>query len=162
MTIRSYSAKPRYRLDFRELMRLCEQNYAHLGPVMTALGDEDQARFVLPGGEGRELELVIRVLERARYTTVLRMEQDAVHDLLPPARLTVRLYHDVDMAEVTEALPFRRVWARHSYPNAWMHQEDEKNQWNRFLAEWLMHLREHGGSWQGLDDWCEAAVKSSG
>lgn len=156
-----YPAKRRYRLDFRELMRLCEQNYAHLGPVMNALGDEDEAGFVLPGGEGRELAFQVRVLERARYTTVLRLEQEAVHNLLPPARMTVRLYHDARMAEVTEALPYSRVWARHSYPNAWMHQEDEKNQWNRFLAEWLRHLREYGGSREGLSAWRDVAMKSS-
>jgi len=161
MKMRGRSIKPRYRLDFRELMRLCEQNYAQLGPVMTALGEQDHARFILPGGEGRELEFTVAVLQRSRYTTVLRLEQEAPHELLPPARLTVRLYHDVRMAEVTEALPFRRVLARHPYPNVWMHQEDEKNQWNRFLAEWLTHLREHGGSREGLAHWRDTAMKSS-
>jgi hypothetical protein len=160
MSIRRYPPRRRYRLDFRELMRLCEENYAHLGPVLNALGDEDRARFVLPAGPGDELECEVRVLERARYTTVLRLEQDAVHEMLPPARVTVRLYHDARMAEVTEALPFRSVKARHSYPNAWMHQEDEKSQWNRFLAEWLVHLRQHGGSRNGLANWRALPVKS--
>lgn len=58
--------------------------------------------------------------------------------------MTVRLYHDARLAEVTAADRFRRVPARHDYPNPAMHQPDEKQQWNRFLAEWLRHLRDHG------------------
>lgn len=161
MTVVRYPAKRRYRLDFRELMRLCEQNYARLIPLMTAMGDEDDAVFLLPGKPGRNLELSVRVLERCRYTTVLRLEQDTVHELLPPARVTVRLYHDARLAEVSEALPFRRVAARYAYPNAQMHQQDEKSQWNRFLAEWLIHLHKHGGSDQGLSAWRARAASGS-
>lgn len=140
----------RYRLDFPELMRLCEQNYGRLLPLLRALGDEDRGDFTLPGARGGDIGVAVRVLERCRYTTVLRMEQESVHELLPPSRITIRLYHDARMAEVTEALPSRRVQARHDYPNAAMHQKDEKRQWNRFLADWLVHLQEHGGSRKGL------------
>lgn len=132
-------------------MRLCEQNYVRLLPLLRALGDDDQALFTLPGPGGGEVEMHIRVLERCRYTSVLRLEQEAVHALLPRFRLTVRLYHDVRSAEVTESLPFRRVSARHEYPNRCMHQRDEKSQWNRFLADWLAHLHKHGRSGNGLD-----------
>lgn len=132
-------------------MRLCEQNYGRLLPLLRALGDEDRCVFTLPGSDGQEMELEVRVLERCRYTTVLRMEQDAVHALLPPSRLTIRLYHDARLAEVTEALPFRRVSARHEYPNRCMHQQDEKSQWNRFLGDWLVYLQKHGGSRRGLE-----------
>lgn len=151
MSRQQTAAKKRYRLDFPELMRLCEQNYGRLLPLLRALGDEDQGIFTLPGTGAEEMEVEVRVLERCRYTTVLRMEQDAVHSLLPPSRLTIRLYHDARLAEVTEALPFRRVSARHEYPNRSMHQRDEKSQWNRFLGDWLTHLHRHGGSRQGLE-----------
>lgn len=144
------TGRRRYKLDFPELMRLCEQNYGRLLPLLRALGEADRGDFCLPGGEGRDVALSVRVLEKCRYTTVLRMEQEAVHALLPPSRITIRLYHDARLAEVTEALPSRRVRARHDYPNARMHQKDEKRQWNRFLADWLVHLQAHGGSRKGL------------
>lgn len=146
------AGKRRYRLNFRELMRLCEENYGRMMPLMRVLGDEDAMSVSVPGPRGRDAELTVSVLERARYTTILRLEQSALHDLLPPARITVRLYHDARLAEVTEALPFRGIAARYAYPNRNMHQQDEKHQWNRFLAEWLRHLREFGGSRRGLSD----------
>ena len=73
-----------------------------------------------------------------------RFEDQALHDAMPAPRLTVRLYHDARLAEVTEASPFRRVQARYPYPNSQMHQRDEKAQWNRFLGEWLAHVHDHG------------------
>jgi uncharacterized protein YqiB (DUF1249 family) len=162
MTTTRQPGKKRYRLDFPELMRLCEQNYRRLTPLLTAMADDDEAVFQLPGARGMETECRVRVLERAPYTTVLRLEQDAPHALLPPARLTVRLYHDANMAEVTEALPFRRVQARYRYPNSRMHQQDEKSQWNRFLAEWLVYIHEQGGSSRGLEDLWAGAARSGG
>lgn len=132
----------RYRIDFRGLMAQCEANYARLLPVMRALGERDDLDLAF--GEERLRTVRIRVLERAPYTTVLRFEDQALHADLPAPRLTVRLYHDARLAEVTEASPFRSVAARYRYPNRHMHQRDEKAQWNRLLGEWLGHLHDHG------------------
>jgi uncharacterized protein YqiB (DUF1249 family) len=136
------NVRTRYRLDFRDLMAQCEANYAHLMPLIRALGEQDSLRLAL--GRERPHTLNVEVLERAPYTTTLRLEDQALHAAMPAARFTVRLYHDARVAEVTEASPFRRVQARYPYPNAHMHQRDEKAQWNRFLGEWLSHVREHG------------------
>lgn len=138
--------RQRYRVDLREMMTQCEANYGQLMRLMRLLGDDDQVYLSLPhGGEQTPKRLALRVLERCRYTTMLELEQETLHSLLPGPALTVRLYHDARSAEVTAARPYRRVQARHDYPNADMHQRDEKLQWNRFLAEWLRHLVEHGG-----------------
>ena len=132
----------RYRLDFRALMAQCESNYARLLPLIRALGERDSLAVAL--GDERPRTLNIRVLERAPYTTTLRLEDQALHANMPAPRLTVRLYHDARVAEVTEASPFQRVQARYPYPNREMHQRDEKAQWNRFLGEWLAHVHDHG------------------
>ncbi|WP_198588694.1 DUF1249 domain-containing protein [Alloalcanivorax mobilis] len=134
--------RSRYRLDFRALMAQCESNYARLLPLIRALGDQDTLDLAF--GDERPHTLNIRVLERAPYTTTLRLQDQALHDAMPAPRLTVRLYHDARVAEVTEASPFQRVQARYPYPNDKMHQRDEKAQWNRFLGEWLSHVQEHG------------------
>ncbi len=134
----------RYRLDFRGLMAQCESNYARLLPLMRAIGERDSIDLAMGGERPRTLN--IRVLERAPYTTTLRLENPSLHADMPASRLTVRLYHDARLAEVTEASPFRGVQARYAYPNPDMHQCDEKAQWNRFLGEWLLHVRHHGRS----------------
>lgn len=138
----SWVAKKRYRVDLPDLISQGEQNYARLMRLMQSLGDADHIRLRV--GAHSEKTLHVQVLERCRYTTEISLQQDALHAQLPGPSLTVRLYHDAQLAEVTEATPFRRVAARHDYPNPAMHQRDEKQQWNRFLGEWLRHLHDHG------------------
>ena len=132
-----------YKLDFPALMRQCEDNYARLMMLMPVLAEQDEWLLGLPGSAGAQRKVSIRVLERCRYTTELKLEMEAGHPLLPEASLTVRLYHDALLAEVVAAAAHARVPARHDYPNRDMHQRDEKHQWNRHLGEWLGHLREH-------------------
>ncbi|WP_442780657.1 DUF1249 domain-containing protein [Alcanivorax quisquiliarum] len=139
--------RQRYRVDLREMMAHCEANYGRLMRLLRWLGERDEARLLLPQGDAAPGSLTLRVLERCRYTTMLELEQHSPHSLLPGPALTVRMYHDARSAEVSGARPYRRtVPARHDYPNAAMHQRDEKVQWNRFLAEWLRHLQEHGAA----------------
>lgn len=137
--------RQRYRVDLREMTAQCEANYGRLVRLLQWLGERDEAQLLLPHGEAVPGTLTLRVLERCRYTTMLELEQHNAHSLLPGPALTVRMYHDARSAEVSAARPYRRtVPARHDYPNAAMHQRDEKIQWNRFLAEWLRHLHEYG------------------
>lgn len=138
------AANRTYRLDFPALMRQCEDNYSRLMALMPIFDDQDEWLLALPAGGRAERHVTLRVLERCRYTTELRLDVEGPHPLLPTASLTVRLYHDARLAEVIAAAPHVRVAARHDYPNARMHQRDEKHQWNRHLGEWLGHLREHG------------------
>ena len=56
----------------------------------------------------------------------------------------MRAYHDAGMLEVGSFQSCRRVEARYPYPNRRMHQQDEKYQQNRFLAEWLEHCLQDG------------------
>ena len=137
-----WTAHNDYRVDLPELLSQGEQNYARLMALLHPLQHQDQLQLQI-GTAGTQV-LRIEVLERARYTTEIRLRQEGVHRLLPGPVLIVRLYHDARLAEVTEVTPFRRVAARQSYPNPHMHQPDEKRQWNRFLSDWLRHVRDHG------------------
>ena len=58
---------------------------------------------------------------------------------LPLPHMEVRVYHDARMAEVVGAENARRFRSIYTYPNAAMHQPDEKTQLNLFLGEWLGH-----------------------
>ena len=51
----------------------------------------------------------------------------------------MRAYHDARMAKVIGAENARRFRGIYPYPNAAMHQPDEKTQLNLFLGEWLSH-----------------------
>ena len=83
--------------------------------------------------------LVLTVTESCPYTTTVQISQQDCLPWLPVPQLDVRVYHDARMAEVIGAENARRFRGIYSYPNAQMHQPDEKNQLNLFLGEWLGH-----------------------
>lgn len=125
----------------------CESNYYRLQCLFPALADCDERRVGLPGREG--VSMMLQVLERAPYTTLVEVSQQvdenqSLDDWLPQLRLRVRMYHDARMAEVINWSGVRRIEPRYRYPNKRMHQPDEKSQWNRFLADWLALGIGHG------------------
>ena len=54
------------------------------------------------------------------------------------------------MAEVISSQDIFQVQPRYDYPNKNMHQQDEKQQINQFLNEWLHLCLEHGQVSLGL------------
>ncbi|MNF81102.1 putative dehydrogenase [compost metagenome] len=83
--------------------------------------------------------LTLEVLRACPYTTTLRVRQEHSLPWLPVPQLEVQVYHDARMAEVVSAEHARRFRGIYPYPNALMHQPDEKAQLNVFLGEWLSH-----------------------
>lgn len=85
--------------------------------------------------------------ERHKKTKTLHSKGYNLVQLLHP-RMTIRLYHDARMAEVLSSQDVRQIKPRYDYPNTKMHQQDEKQQINQFLNEWLQlclslgHLRQ--------------------
>lgn len=150
------SAARRYRLDFRALMALCEENFTRLTELMRLVPEgHDSLQLSIQASAGLSRPLHLTVLERCPYTTMLILEMPAPHGSLPSTRLEVRLYHDARTAEVTQMSGDRGALARYEYPNARMHQQDEKHQWNRFLADWLANVKRYGQAstrvWQPAD-----------
>src|SRR5690606_39607422 len=126
--------RKRYQLDFPALMSQCEENYARMLSLLAVLGEQEEVTLDV-SADGGQRRIWVRLLEKARYTTILQLEQESLHPLLPAPSLTVRLYHDAQLAEATEARPSRRLAARNNYPNRAMHVPDAKHQWDRFLGE---------------------------
>ena len=132
--------KPRYKVDLTALHALCEANYARLLRLYPDYEASNRREFHL--GDER---VVLEVLERSRYTTHFRLHSLAhVERWLAPLRIDVRAYHDAGMLEVISFQTSGSVRGRYQYPNPAMHQQDEKNQQNRFLADWLEHCLQHG------------------
>nr|WP_010131759.1 DUF1249 domain-containing protein [Microbulbifer agarilyticus] len=152
--------RARYCVDLTTYHADCDANYLRLCKLMPELATNQNWRYQMPQGT-----LEMAVLERSRYTTevCLRASNVAPGDRaggakgakgakgatgtegsgwLTPPPITVRLYHDARMAEVVavngqgpvggDGLNFR-------YPNPAMHNEDERQQVNRYLSEWLAH-----------------------
>lgn len=94
------------------------------------------------------LAYTVTVNEVTRYTSLLTFEQKAEqeqifnHSYHP--RMSIRLYHDARMAEVISSQDIHQVKPRYDYPNKHMHQQDEKQQINQFLNEWLHLCLDHG------------------
>ena len=135
-----------YQPNLVSLMTLCANNYMLLLKVLAGKSALDEKRHFFISDF---LSYQVTVTEVTRYTSVISFEQESLrHSLknipgvvasaLHP-RMTIRLYHDARMAEVLATQDIRQVKPRYDYPNSQMHQQDEKQQTNQFLNEWL-HL----------------------
>lgn len=133
--------RERYRVDLVELQAACEANYARLMQLLPAMREAvgAQRRVALSLGEHALGVLALEVLETCPYTSTLSVRQEFSLPWLPVPHMEVRVYHDARMAEVIGAQSARRFRGVYPYPNADMHQPDEKTQLNLFLGVWLSH-----------------------
>jgi len=136
-------------------MTLCANNYLLLLKVQADKTQLDQQRHFFINDH---LAYAVTVDEVTRYTSLLTFEQKALEHNLPDQittkvktfsssfhpRMVIRLYHDARMAEVISSQDIIQVKPRYDYPNKNMHQQDEKQQINQFLNEWLHLCLEHG------------------
>ncbi|NQY86984.1 MAG: DUF1249 domain-containing protein [Colwellia sp.] len=126
-------------------MSLCANNYFLFLKIQAEQTQLDQQRHFFINDH---LAYVITVNEVTRYTSLITFEQkvsgqkkstnNTLFNSLHP-RMSIRLYHDARMAEVISSQDIHQVKPRYDYPNKHMHQQDEKQQINQFLNEWL-HL----------------------
>lgn len=138
-------ARTAYVTDLKSLQAECTANYLRMTRLLGSLEAGDVREVPLSGNSGRFGTLWLEVVERAPYTTIVRVCQAGVLDgIVDTPRMLVHLYHDVRMAEVTDFQRQRHFSGRYRYPNPRMHQPDEKLQLNRFLGEWLEHGLAHG------------------
>ena len=146
--INDHMNKPnaKYRPNLVGLMNLCETNYML---VLRLLADKELA------GEKREffisesLAYCLEVKEVTRYTSLITIAQQTNHQNESIAKImrpvmTIRLYHDARMVDVIDSQHIARVKPRYDYPNADMHQPDEKQQILIFLKEWLQLCLKQG------------------
>lgn len=129
-------ARPARPGSFTALMSLYESNHVRLGWLLPA-----SHRFGpdLVSAPETDLPLFLDVLERARYTTTLRMtyffEEDGAW--VPDPDLRIRIYHDARLAEVMACTPrprhealrgfdagagaeLSRRWTRNVMLNKWL------------------------------------------
>ncbi|HHM06325.1 MAG TPA: DUF1249 domain-containing protein [Gammaproteobacteria bacterium] len=112
-----------------------ERNFEKLEAAFPALFCGHNSLALVMAGRP---DLYVEVLERTRYTSLIKLSQSLG---LPPSvrdpLVKVRLYHDARVAEVLAYQNCRHLKAVYPYPNAAMFQPHEKRRVNHFLEEWL-------------------------
>lgn len=129
----------RNRQQFSSIMELYEKNYILLRQMLPEVKDlPDYWVSRVPG----HLDVHLWVLERAKFTTTLRMsyrfEGDSHRDTFEPD-LTVRIYHDARSAEAMSAIV-------RGEPRRMRHASKLEWRWalNHFLYRWLRYSNHIG------------------
>lgn len=152
--------RKKYQPNLVSLMSLCANNYFLFLKIQADKTRLYQQRNFFINDH---LAYTITVNEVTRYTSLITFEQkvleqevlkqkvftqkkstnNALLNSFHP-RMSIRLYHDARMAEVISSQDIHQVKPRYDYPNKYMHQQDEKQQINQFLNEWLHLCLTHG------------------
>ncbi len=116
-------------------MKVYEDNFLRLMllmPELKTFGKQCRGVLLQDG-------LHVDVLERHKYTTVIRLAQNLPLDFMSAAipTMIVRVYHDAEVAEVLSYQRHYRFKGKYSYPNPDMCHVREKQRVNEFLGEWL-------------------------
>lgn len=147
--------RKKYQPNLVSLMSLCANNYFLFLKIQADQTQLYQQRYFFINDH---LAYTITVNEVTRYTSLITFEQNVLKHkkyglqnstsktLLQSfhPRMSIRLYHDARMAEVISSQDIHQVKPRYDYPNKHMHQQDEKQQINQFLNEWLQLCLTHG------------------
>lgn len=124
----------------------CGLNYSLLVRLFKRFGVGDAVQFVLPFG-GHECRVNLALKALGPYTGLCEsrctLSQSASRWVPLPA-FTVRLYHDMQLAEVTDETSRQFIEGAYPYPNPAMVQPDEREQLDQFLNEWLSYCLHHG------------------
>ncbi|MGL5292643.1 MAG: DUF1249 domain-containing protein [Aeromonas sp.] len=130
--------------DLMALQRTCEVNYM---AIMKLLPPAASVGVVRRYQVGHDLQFALTITSESRFTNqvILTQHNPELPEYLQ-VQIEIRLYHDVRMAEVCATQQICRLQPSYDYPNKRMHQRDEKEQVNLFLAEWLKFCLRHGTS----------------
>ncbi len=145
--VKRIRTKRRYVPDLISDMAECDANYIRLLRLFPGMHEQDDLVFGVEGTMEDGAVVTIRISERCPYTTMLSVNVTGDDDNKPWIkwpRLEVRVYHDVNSAEVVSFERHRNFKYRYYTPNAQMFQPDEKSQINRFFGELLTFCINHG------------------
>jgi len=123
-------------IEYYAPLEVYGDNYERLMILLPALQHVSlEGKLEFTGCDGFCFEL----LETTRYTCVVRLTADwsLCSSLVPAPEVTVRLYHDAEVAEVLAYQKHSRFDVEYDYPNPNMFNKREKRRLNEFLQEWL-------------------------
>lgn len=124
----------------------CGLNYSLIMRLLKRFGTGVAMQFVLPFG-GQDCRVQMRLKDLGPYTGLCESQCSLLtgeKTWLPLPAFTVRLYHDMQLAEITDETSTEFIHGAYPYPNPKMVQPDEREQLDQFLSEWLSYCLHHG------------------
>lgn len=142
------SVVKKYRVDLNKLMQVYSANYllfCRMFPTEMEPGEQLLLRPSVQSSPVFTGDFELKCCEQTRYTSVFAIRQRYRHALpgLKEPQMVVKLYHDASLAEVCSSQQISRLKPRYDYPNNQMYQQDEKQQVNLFLYDWLHYCLKH-------------------
>ncbi|UTV98758.1 DUF1249 domain-containing protein [Marinomonas rhizomae] len=145
-TMKTEKTSKQYVPDLVSLQMLGELNYRRLGKLMRGQEEMDSWNFSVHSAGDQESRLRLTLGKESRFTSEIALEfgPEMTEKLLFKTTLsmTVRLYHDVGIAEITDG--HRQYRGAYPYPNDAMLHRDEKFRLNQQLADLLELCLKHG------------------
>ncbi|MDC1208328.1 DUF1249 domain-containing protein [Litorivicinus sp.] len=138
--------KVRHVPDLKRHHASCGLNYSLLVRMLKLFGQGSEMRFVLPFG-GQDCFVHIRIKELGPYTGLCESQcslSTGHKTWLPLPAFSVRMYHDMKLAEVTDETSNDFIRGAYPYPNPKMLQPNEREQLDQFLSEWLSYCLHYG------------------
>lgn len=128
-------------------MRVFEMNYLRLTQLIPDLDEAEES--LLYSFRDQRGVINIHLRERGPYTATLDVTHQipGLKKMVPDIQISVKVYHDAQMAEVVCYQNQDDFQHNNSYPSPRRHDKYEKAEVNRFLSEWLDHcLKQHASS----------------
>ena len=134
-------------------MAECDANYIRLRQLFPDMDSQDDIRFGIRTKTNEGATVVITISERCPFTTMVNVKVTSENDkpFIRWPNLELRVYHDVNSAEVVSFERHKNFRFRYAMPNENMFQPDEKSQINRFLGELLTYCIEHAYSLEPVE-----------
>ncbi|WP_394182548.1 DUF1249 domain-containing protein [Marinomonas posidonica] len=139
-------ANKQYVPDLVSLQLLGELNYRRIGRIMRGQEEAGEWHFSIHSNGDQESRLRLTLGQESKFTSEMALEfgpQTQKRLLFETSlSLTIRLYHDVGIAEITDG--HRQYSGVYPYPNDAMLHRDEKFRLNQQLADLLELCLKHG------------------
>ena len=138
--VTSWRARPG---NFVSLMTLYESNFVRLGWILSDPQNlPDQSVSRVPA----DCDLHLKVIERSRYTSVLRLTYEFEADgvIVQDPNLEVCVYHDARLAEVRSFCGFVRHSHMARLQTEVKRELDQRWRHNMMLNKWLEYCAERG------------------
>jgi len=135
-TVRRRNKKP-YRVNLAGVHITCEANYLYIMKLLDVIAQRHNRDYLLLNNDQ---QCTVKVTENGPYTSSVILDmQNPSEEWLACQNMTVRLYHDVCMAEIVSYQSEQLFSVDYCYPNKKMYHVNEKEQINLFLSEWVLY-----------------------
>lgn len=110
----------------------------------------------------KSIEFRFEAVEKHKYTIIAQLSINLPNGLtsIPNITMTIRIYHDAQVAEVASYQQERSFMPDYDYPNPKMRHRDEKHQINRLLCDWLDYFLMNGN--QACHHLANTRIKTNG